>query len=61
MMTKRTRLLREQRGWKLKDMADVLQIPMTTYRNYEFRSVLPVALIIPFCKIVDIDVETFLS
>ncbi|MGC6484125.1 MAG: hypothetical protein ACON4P_00490 [Candidatus Puniceispirillales bacterium] len=42
-------------------MAATLQIPLTNYQKYEYRSLLPHNLIIPFCRIVKIDFEAFLS
>ncbi|MGC6484124.1 MAG: helix-turn-helix domain-containing protein, partial [Candidatus Puniceispirillales bacterium] len=61
MITKRTRLLRERKGWRQKRMANALQVSLSNYQNYEYRSILPVYLMTTFCDVVDIDVREFIS
>jgi len=61
MIVMRTRLLRMRLNWKPRDMAQALRLPLTTYRNYEYRSVIPSINQMAFCKIVGISIGNFLS
>jgi transcriptional regulator with XRE-family HTH domain len=47
----RIQAIREEMGWKQKDMAEVLAIPLERYKKYEGRTPLPHRLISLFCKV----------
>ena len=51
--------LRKKRNLKVKEMAELLNIPESTYRGYEYGSKLPADLVPGICKITGVSFEEF--
>lgn len=59
VISKKINDLRKKRNLKIKEMAELLKIPESTYRGYEYGSKLPADLVPGICQILGVSFEDF--